>query len=151
MHEWSCCHDEATHHQLLIAVAFWITQIVSVEECANLTQNLIQIHFSTHSIILNVIVTHYTCSLNGVYHPQWLVQWSRHCSRICIPVHSPWLPSYINVTQIALIKLTIAGLFPTDLILFNLCSNSKISITYIVHISKTDWHNLHGFLKVAFY
>ena len=55
--------------------------------------------------------TQYTCSLSGVYHPHWLVQWSHHCSHMCIPVHSPWLPGYINVMQTVLIILTMAGLF----------------------------------------
>ena len=31
---------------------------------------------------------------------------------ICIPVHSPWLPGYIDVSQIILIILRMAGLFP---------------------------------------
>ena len=31
---------------------------------------------------------------------------------MCIPVHSPWQPGYINVTQAILIILTMAGLFP---------------------------------------
>ena len=41
-------------------------------------------------LILNVMATQYTCSLNSIYRPHWLVQWSRHCSPMCIPVHSPW-------------------------------------------------------------
>ena len=53
----------------------------------------------------------YTCSLNGIYHPQWLVQWSCYCSRMCIPAHSPWLPGDIHVAQTMLIVLTMAGLF----------------------------------------
>ena len=43
--------------------------------------------------------------------PHWLVQWSHHCSCTYIPVHSPWLPSYINDAQNPLIILTMAGLF----------------------------------------
>ena len=43
--------------------------------------------------------TQYTCSLDGVYCPHWLVQWSRHCSHMCIPVHWPWLPGYFDVSQ----------------------------------------------------
>ena len=31
---------------------------------------------------------------------------------MCIPVHYPWLPGYIDVTQTILIILTTAGLFP---------------------------------------
>ena len=41
----------------------------------------------------------------------WLVQWSHHCSGMCIPVHSPWLPGYIDVEQTVLFILTMAGLF----------------------------------------
>ena len=34
---------------------------------------------------------------------------------MCIPVHSPWLPGYIDVAQTVLIRLTTAGHFQTDL------------------------------------
>ena len=61
---------------------------------------------------LNVMATQYTCSLNGVYHPHWLVQWGHHCSHMCIPVHSPWLPGNTGVVQTVLVTLTVAGLFP---------------------------------------
>ena len=47
--------------------AFSIIQIVSTEECSSLMQNLMQIHCSTHSVILNAVTTQYTCS--RVYHP----------------------------------------------------------------------------------
>ena len=100
---WSCQSPVAS---------FWIVQIVSAEECSSLVQNLMQIHCSTCSVILNVTVTQYTCSLNGVCHPHWLVQWSRHCSLMHIPAHSPWLPGYADVTQTILIILTTVGLFP---------------------------------------
>ena len=33
MHEQAYCHDEAANHQLPIAVAFWIIQIVSLDKC----------------------------------------------------------------------------------------------------------------------
>ena len=52
-----------------------------------------------YSLVLNVMATQYTCSLSGIYHPHCLVQWSRQCSRMRIPVHSPWLPGYIDVTN----------------------------------------------------
>ena len=64
------------NHQLPIAVAFWIIWIVSVEECSSLMQDLMQIHCSTSSVILNVTDTQYTCSLSGIYCPHRLVQWS---------------------------------------------------------------------------
>ena len=82
------------------------------EECSSLMKNLMQIHCSTHSVILNVMATQYTCSFNSIYCPYWLVQWNSHCSRMCIPVHSPWLPGYIEVAQTILVILTMAGLFP---------------------------------------
>ena len=114
MHELAHCHDEDAHHQLpkLFGwLSFWIIQIVSTEECSSLTQNLMQIHCSTNSVILNAMATQCTCSLNGVYRPHWLVQWSLHCSCMCIPVHSPWLPGYSDVMKMVLIILTMAGLF----------------------------------------
>ena len=60
--------------------ATWITWIVFMEECSSLMQNLMQTGCSTHSVILYVTTTQYTCWLNGVYHPHWVVQWSHHCS-----------------------------------------------------------------------
>ena len=87
------------------------------EECWSLMQNLMQIHCSAGSVILNAMATQYTCSLNSVYHPHWLVQWSHHCPCMCIPVHSPWLPGYIDITQTILVILTMGGFFLwTDLI-----------------------------------
>ena len=91
--------------------AFWIIRIVSTEECSSLMQNLRQIRCCTHSVILNATATQYTCSLNRIYHPHWLVQWSHHCSHMCIPVHSPWLSGYINVVQTILVILIMSGLF----------------------------------------
>ena len=60
MHERVRSHEEAANHQLPIAAAFWIIQIVSVEECSSLMQNLMQICCSTHSVILNATATQYT-------------------------------------------------------------------------------------------
>ena len=112
MHKWAHCRDEVANHQLPVAAAFWIIQTVFSEECSRLMQNRMQTHCSIHSVILNVMATQYTCSLNGVYHPHWLVQWSRHHSHMGIPVHSPWLPGYKDVAQTVLIILTMAGPFP---------------------------------------
>ena len=62
----------------------------------------------------DVVVAHstHTCSLNGVYHPHGLVQWSRHCSCMHISVYFPWLPGYIDVAQTILTVLTMVGLLP---------------------------------------
>ena len=103
MHNQVCCHDEVANHQLPVAAAFWIILIVSAEKCSNWTHRC-----STSSVILKTTAT---CSLNSIYHPHWLVQWSRHCSFMCIPVHSPWLPGYIDVMQTIFIILTMAGHF----------------------------------------
>ena len=111
IHEQAHCYDKAANHQLPIAAAFWIIEIVSAKECSSLMQNLMQILCSTYSVILNVTAPQYTCSLNGIYRPHWLVQWSHHDSHMRTQVHSPWLPGYINVVQTVLVILTMAGLF----------------------------------------
>ena len=61
-------------------------------------------------LIFNVMATQYTYSLNSIYCPHWLVQWSHHCSFMCIPVHSPWLPGNNNA-QTILVILTMAELY----------------------------------------
>ena len=68
---------------------FWIIRIVSAEGHSSLMQNLMQIPCSTRSVILNAMATQYTCSLSGVDHPHWLVQWSHYCSCMSIQVHTP--------------------------------------------------------------
>ena len=80
MHKQTCCRDEAASHQLPIAAAFWIIPVGFMEESSSLTQNLMQIFCSTHSVILNVMATQYTHSLNGMYCPHWLVHWSCYLS-----------------------------------------------------------------------
>ena len=63
MHEQEHCCDEAANHQLPRAAAFWITWIVSLEECSSLTQNSIRSFWSTRSVILNgTTATYYTHS-----------------------------------------------------------------------------------------
>ena len=65
------------------------------------------------------LLSHFECGGHTVHMlsqwhllPHWLVQWSCHCSRMWIPVHSPWLPGYINIVQTILIILTMVGCFP---------------------------------------
>ena len=89
MHKRVHCCDEVASHQLHIAVAFWIIWIVCTEECSSLMRNLMQVHCSMHSVILNVMTTQYTWSLKGVYHPHWLGRWSHHYSRIQHMYSSP--------------------------------------------------------------
>ena len=123
MYEQEHCHDEAANYQLLMAAAFWIIWIVCMEECSSLMQNLMQICCCTCSVIFNVMATHSTYFLNSIYHHHWLVQRSRHCSCMHMPVHSPWLPGYIDVAQAILFILTMAGLFldrPHHILLYNI-------------------------------
>ena len=83
--------------------AFWIIQIVSTEECSSSMQKLIRfVALLAHIFLLS----HFECNghtvhmlTQQVYRPHWLVQWSHHHSHMLIPVHSPWLPGYINVVQ----------------------------------------------------
>ena len=77
-----------------------------------LNANSRQIHSSIRSVILNTTATQYICSLNSVYRPHWLVQWSCHYSFMHIPVHSLWLPGYTDVAQTILVILTMVGFFP---------------------------------------
>ena len=105
-------HAEAAHHQLPIAAGFWIICTVFLEECSSLTQNLMQFHCSSHSVILNETATQSKYPLHGVYLPPRLVQWSGHCSHMHIPAPSPGLPGYMDVPQTILIILTVVGLFP---------------------------------------
>ena len=136
MHKRVSCHDEAANHQVPIAVAFWISWIVSTEECSSLVQNLMQIDCCIRSVTLNGTATQYTCSLNSVYHPHWLVQWSHHCSHMRIPVRSPWLPGYIDVVQTIVIILTMAGPLPD-----RLCISKITSFP-------AKWGTSHSLLKI---
>ena len=111
MRERACCCDEAAHHQLPIAASFWIIWIVSAEECSSLMQNLMQILCSTCSVILNSMAIYYTCSLNSVSWPHWLVQWSCHCSSM----HIPCLPGYMVHKLFSLCSQWL-GFFQTDLV-----------------------------------
>ena len=152
MHERTHCLDEAANLQLplfylrfthcIVPKAFRIIQIGSTRGYSSITQNLMQIHQSTCSVTLNVMATEYTCSLKDIYHPQWLVQWSLHCSHMCIPVHSPWLPGHIDVVQTVLIILTMAGLFldRPHIFTWKLTHNYLVVDNYILfYLSFNKW------------
>ena len=49
--------NEAANYQLPVAMAFWIIWIVFMEECSSLVQNMMQIQYSTHSVIVNATAT----------------------------------------------------------------------------------------------
>ena len=140
MREWACC-DEAANHQLLIAGAFWTIQIVSMEKCSNLMKNWMQIHCSTCSVILDAMATQYTCSLNVIFGPHWLVQWSHHCSHVSIPILSPWLPGYLDVLSAILIILKMAGLFPDrPCIIYILALRENKLVLYVIC---SAWYFVH--------
>ena len=63
MHGWACCCDEAANHQLPIASAFWITWIVSMEECSSA-------EFDTESLLY--LLHHFDCCGHTVH---MLTQW----------------------------------------------------------------------------
>ena len=112
MHEQAHCCDEAANHQLPMAATSWIIQIVSMEECLCLKENLMQIFCSTHSVILNVMATQYTCFAQWHLPP---LLTSTVKSSLFIHVHSSPLSlasrfhwCHANL----LIILTMAGHFP---------------------------------------
>ena len=61
MHEWARFHDEAANHWLPIAVGFWIIQIVSMEKCSSLMQNMMQICCSTY------LLSDFKCNCHTVH------------------------------------------------------------------------------------
>ena len=59
------------------------------------------------------------------------------CLHMCIPVHSPWLPGCINVTQTVLFILTTAGLFldrPRRLQIVGLSLHQHVRQFYIINL-----------------
>ena len=112
MHERACC-DEVANHQLPVVVAFW--------NICSFCRGMFTLNTKFDADSLLYLLSHFECvghstwSLNSIYHPHWLVQWSCHCSCMRIPVHSPWLPGYIDTI---LVIFTMAGLFP-DLVYIN--------------------------------
>ena len=92
-HFYLCCTHRIIHKSLLNHLNSF------TEECSSLTWNLKQTRCSAPSVILNVMAKQCICSLNGAYHPHWLVQWSHRCSHMRIAVHFPWLPGYIDANH----------------------------------------------------
>ena len=47
-----------------------------------------------------------------------------------IPVHSPWLPGYIDIMQTILIILTVVGPFPErpHILQFDACGNGRVTL-----------------------
>ena len=120
LHEQEHCHGETANHQWPIAAAFLIIQIASTEEFSSLTQNLMQIHCSTHC--------HCECSGHTVHMltqqrlPPPLTNTVK--SSLFTHVHSsPWLPGYMDVEQTTVVTLTLAVLLldrPCILVSFSL-------------------------------
>ena len=96
MHEWVHYHDKAANHQL--------HQLPHRRNLLNhpnsfhgglfkLNEKSDANHCSTCSVILSMMATRYTSSLDSVYCPHWLVQWRHHCS------HSSTLSSAARLHQ----------------------------------------------------
>ena len=94
--------------------------------------------------------TQLTCSLNGIYHPHWLVLWSHHCSHMHIPVYSPWLQDYIDVTHTIVIILTVAALFPDRPHIYILYIGINISVCNYLYtkLSKSSYWCLLSLLML---
>ena len=90
--------------------ALWITWIVSMEECPSLTQNLMWfVALLTQSFWVR---WPHSTQAHSMVSTTATVQYSYHCSRMCIPVLSPWLLGYLDVVQTGLIIVMMAGPFP---------------------------------------
>ena len=113
-HELAHGCDEAANHQLPIACLLnhpysFYRRMVKL----NTKFDADSLHYSLSHF--DVMDTQTTYSLNGVYRPHWLVQWSCRCLYMCLPVHSPQLPGYMDVMQTVLITWRMTGLFPDTL------------------------------------
>ena len=107
------------------SLSWWRCQMSAAHSCGPLN-HLNSFHRGTFRLntkfdldSLLYLLSHFECDghmvymLNQVtYCLHWLVQWSRHCAHMCIPVHSPWLLGYIDAMNTVLLILTMAGLFP---------------------------------------
>ena len=60
---------------------------------------------------------------------------------MCIPVHSPWLPGYVDVVQIILITLTMVGLFPDRPRLWMVVSTSSSARPSLINEIFPDLNN----------
>ena len=111
-------------HGAWVDLLWWSCQL-PVAHGYGLLSNLTSFHWGMFKLnatldtdLLLYLLSHFECDghavhmlTQGDYLPHWLVQWSWHCSCMCIPVHSPWLPGYTDVMQTVLVVLTMAGLF----------------------------------------
>ena len=109
MHERACCQNEAANHQLSIAAAFWIIQ--------SFHGGPFELNAKSDANALLYSFSHFECNGHTVQTltqqhppPHWLIQWSCHCSRMGIPIHSQ-LPCCTDVAKTLLIILTTAGIF----------------------------------------
>ena len=107
MPEQAHCRGEAASHQLPIAAAFWVIQIVSAEECANLSENWMQICCSTQSFWIWWPHSTHAHSMASMAPRTSIVTSSLFM--LCIPVHPPWLPGYVGVAQTVLVMVAMAG------------------------------------------
>ena len=123
------------------ALSWWSCQSPIAHRCGLLNHlnrfwgGMFKLNAKFDADLLLYLLSHFECDSHTIHmltqwHVpfHWQIQWNCHCSHVCIPVHSPWLPGYIDVIQTVLITLTATGLSWTDLI-----------YTHIHSIHKTDW------------
>ena len=95
MHEQECCCDEVAH------------SCGHLNHLNSFCRGLLKLNAKFDVDLLLCSLSHFECeamqyvfSLNGIYCPLWLIQWSHGCSCMWILVHSPWCPTkrshYIN-------------------------------------------------------
>ena len=105
---------------VVLKLSIWVAHSCSLLNYPNSFQRgMFKLNTKSDADSLLYSISHFECDGHTVH---MLTQWHllppltrtvmSHCSCMRIPVHSPWLPGCIYVTQTILIILTLPGLFP---------------------------------------
>ena len=162
-HLWSICATllfvlPSLHHP----PAFWIIQIISVEECSSLMQNLMQIRCCTHSVIF--FKSLYCCSVTVVCIPPHLSSQPQpnlspslastlplgfvHVSFIVVPEnpspHHPPLTAPLAIVRLFLISMSLV----IFCLLFSFVNYVPVKGEIICYLSLTTWLNF-TFLSIS--
>ena len=62
---------------------------------------------------------------------------------MCIPVHSPWPPGYVDVTQIILVLLKVAGLFPVRPHI-HVCIYDYVYVNILIYMNMNTYISKNG-------
>ena len=106
-------------------LSWWSCQSLAAHSCGLLNHlnsfcgEMFKLNTKFDADLLLYMLSHFECNSHTVHTlTQWCLPppltstWNCHCSHRHMPVHSPWLPGYTDVTQTTLIILTMAGLCP---------------------------------------